>query len=213
MDKKPKTFYCNICKKWMTEIYVSRHVISQSHLSKKPKSRVKNRKPRAPKSRMHEIESGNIGPPNKQYEHYRIDGSRLKKCTQNRLYESNDEALACAKQDTFQERPQNQLEILDWIDGCDFGDLLQDADNVVNVASVSVPIDPAADDTSLECSTDQVDQYHEYLPANETVKYAGNLIEIVDGVASVCTEFHNNQLAYHKCCICNPVSYKYYEHW
>ena len=66
-----KNIYCDTCKRWMNEFYVSRHLQSKSHFMKKNVEKRKykkqnkrgNQKPKVVKK----------GP---KYEHYRIQGKK-----------------------------------------------------------------------------------------------------------------------------------------
>lgn len=86
-----KNIYCSTCEKWMTEFYVSRHILSKSHFTKKffqtehlqktLKSHVKKKLPSVLKhAKGNKKKSTRVIQP--EYEHYRIHGATIKKCGQ-----------------------------------------------------------------------------------------------------------------------------------
>ena len=84
-----KNIYCSTCAKWMTEFYVSRHIHSKSHFTKKffqteHLQKALHAKKKLPSTLKHA--KGNKKKPRQVikpgYEHYRIHGDVIKNCSQ-----------------------------------------------------------------------------------------------------------------------------------
>ena len=107
LKKRSKTIYCAPCKKWMTDLYVSRHVRSKSHFTKKVFKKV-----------CAEEES------------FQLEGDTLKSNPNDESHEPDNvtPTITESKDDDryYDEIPQNQLGVFGITDTIDYDALVQD---------------------------------------------------------------------------------------
>lgn len=217
-----KNIYCSTCKKWMIEFNVSRHISSKLHMtrrSEKEKRLQKETLTSRPK-RLTSCSSGDFKSktPEKQqeYEQFQLQGDTLKKCShthQNIFMKSCNDLLSSqsppkdtsdkvkkqlfnedeAVNTTFEELPQNQLGVLGIEDCWDFdvallgdeSDINANGENVNMLQPISIEMVQNVPNASAEFP-----------------------IEVLsEGFSEArCSGFHNNQIAYYRCHVCNSAA-------
>lgn len=223
-----KNIYCATCKKWMTEFNVSRHISSKLHMKKLDWKKCVQKQTlsfNTQKSSTCSAQSSgdfkNKTPEKQQdYEHFQLQSDTIKKCRhthENIILEgcSDFEASQSPLTDdvkkqpfddvesintTFEEIPQNQLGVLGIEDCWDFEVALLGGESDISANGESV-------NTLQPISTGMVQ--------NELITSAEFPIEVLSGGFSepICPGFHNNQIAYYRCHVCNSATSSDYVSW
>lgn len=189
-----KTIYCSVCDKWLSEGCIVRHIRCHTHRQKKQKMVCDNKKQ---KNKAVEMTSTPEKSENdKAYEHYRIEDHTIKKCP----HEHKSILLeGCSYFEKTESSPEKGVfesaRQLRFDKECEFAQK--------NGYDGDVP-------QTLEVDWDWLGEENNN-PSSNPEKTESTLN--VGENQTECIDFHDNQLGYLKCSVCNPADYTHWEEY